>query len=950
MAHQLTTAELNWKLQRKSTPFRTFSRKMNGRTCNMNIRTAGTPQGPGMINGQQIPPIRVHTGTPCPSSNSATPSPANGNVYFKMPLGGGVAPQSSESTIHLPALSPRRQVITNGKPLFQVPQPPNFHPTSSCKPKQQDFGGPFPVNCLRGSGGFGPQVKTGGKGVCNNLMVTSSPMMVQRLGPVSPPANQAATACKQINPNLQRALNLQHLAIPPSDTRSLMSRESLASTTLSLTESHSTMSVKQEWPHGYRILPSNHGSQNSSEPGDILSIPPGTSMSNNSVTNSLPSYLFGFENNSSPYPSPRHSSTRSHSARSKKRALSLSPLSDGIGIDFNTIIRTSPTSLVAYINGSRASPATISPQPEVYGHFLGVRGSCIPPSCAGSNSQKSLLAINDNITFPENVTAEYQRMQQLEQNNLPSEAMNNMVVRQTVALSEGHTHGVLKSERVDNFPGDTINMAPQDPLSLSTPPHQCPPPPYHAHQHMHQHELINQPHQPHQMPLTPSVPLIEEEEEIDDFNGKHCCRWIDCSSMYDHQEELVRHIEKVHIDQRKGEDFACFWAGCPRRYKPFNARYKLLIHMRVHSGEKPNKCTFEGCKKAFSRLENLKIHLRSHTGEKPYLCQHPGCQKAFSNSSDRAKHQRTHLDTKPYACQIPGCSKRYTDPSSLRKHVKAHSSKDQQARKKLRSRTELDQEILSDCLTIQPLQPASSPQDSTENTLGRSPGSVHDVYPGTMFSSTHSSRSGTAGAAAPPPLPTSHPSPGSNMQSSPHNPPPQLPPLTPMETGSERFSGPAPSPHHLSPRRLNAPPGMMQRRTPQPPQVQQTGGTYLKAYPSIANTSLQPTSLHVQGFYGQLQTFCPPPYSDAPRNMQMGSACNMAPSFEDCLSHGCGNKTEFDAFHKAFTSGITVYDFPGGSAGLFGDSQRGVTEDISFLQINAIDRCPSQLSSVYTEG
>uniref|UniRef100_A0A8C9XZY1 Zinc finger protein GLIS1-like n=1 Tax=Sander lucioperca TaxID=283035 RepID=A0A8C9XZY1_SANLU len=158
------------------------------------------------------------------------------------------------------------------------------------------------------------------------------------------------------------------------------------------------------------------------------------------------------------------------------------------------------------------------------------------------------------------------------------------------------------------------------------------------------------------------------------------CHWIDCSATYSSQEELVRHIEKVHIDQRKGEEFSCFWTGCVRRHKPFNARYKLLIHMRVHSGEKPNKCMFEGCSKAFSRLENLKIHLRSHTGEKPYICQHPGCLKAFSNSSDRAKHQRTHLDTKPYACQIPGCTKRYTDPSSLRKHVKAHSAKGLQER------------------------------------------------------------------------------------------------------------------------------------------------------------------------------------------------------------------------------------------------------------------------------
>ncbi|XP_047444390.1 zinc finger protein GLIS1 [Mugil cephalus] len=205
-------------------------------------------------------------------------------------------------------------------------------------------------------------------------------------------------------------------------------------------------------------------------------------------------------------------------------------------------------------------------------------------------------------------------------------------------------------------------------------------------------------------------PVLDQQEQP--------CHWIDCSATYGSQEELVRHIEKVHIDQRKGEEFACFWAGCVRRHKPFNARYKLLIHMRVHSGEKPNKCMFEGCSKAFSRLENLKIHLRSHTGEKPYICQHPGCLKAFSNSSDRAKHQRTHLDTKPYACQIPGCTKRYTDPSSLRKHVKAHSAKGLQEREvKVQVHTALESDILSDCLARQHLHSSASSHQENSSPL-----------------------------------------------------------------------------------------------------------------------------------------------------------------------------------------------------------------------------------------
>lgn len=122
---------------------------MNGRSCSMSHRTTGIPHGPRMISGQQIPPIRVHAEMPCPSSNSSTPSPAIGNLsaslHLKMPLGGGVAPQSNitDSTIHFPALSPRKQVVTNGKPLLQVPQPPGLPAPQSLRPKQQEFGNTF---------------------------------------------------------------------------------------------------------------------------------------------------------------------------------------------------------------------------------------------------------------------------------------------------------------------------------------------------------------------------------------------------------------------------------------------------------------------------------------------------------------------------------------------------------------------------------------------------------------------------------------------------------------------------------------------------------------------------------------------------------------------------------------------------------------------------------------
>lgn len=86
--------------------------------------------------------------------------------------------------------------------------------------------------------------------------------------------------------------------------------------------------------------------------------------------------------------------------------------------------------------------------------------------------------------------------------------------------------------------------------------------------------------------------------------------------------------------------------------------------------------------------------------------------------------------------------------------------------------------------------------------------------------------------------------------------------------------------------------------------------------------------------------------------MLPSSPCGGAPSFEDCLAPTPMGQAGFDVFHRAFSahSGIAVYDLPSASSSLFGESLRSGPEDATFLQISAVDRCPSQLSSVYTEG
>lgn len=78
---------------------------------------------------------------------------------------------------------------------------------------------------------------------------------------------------------------------------------------------------------------------------------------------------------------------------------------------------------------------------------------------------------------------------------------------------------------------------------------------------------------------------------------------------------------------------------CPACDKIFTHQSNLLVHQRIHSGERTYHC--HECNRQFSQRTSLMIHLRTHTGEMPYACQ--CCGKRFRQQSNLLYHLKSHI-------------------------------------------------------------------------------------------------------------------------------------------------------------------------------------------------------------------------------------------------------------------------------------------------------------------
>ncbi|GAB6019575.1 hypothetical protein CHUAL_001147 [Chamberlinius hualienensis] len=132
-------------------------------------------------------------------------------------------------------------------------------------------------------------------------------------------------------------------------------------------------------------------------------------------------------------------------------------------------------------------------------------------------------------------------------------------------------------------------------------------------------------------------------------------------------------------DDKSGSGLVCAHTGrckkawtCPDCGKFFNKHCKLKVHMLMHAGCRPFKCTFEGCDWTFTSVYKLNRHQESHCNVKDFKCDFEGCDRSFTTIYNLNSHKKNHAQRNEYSCPIENCNLHFQTKRKMQLHLKEH--------------------------------------------------------------------------------------------------------------------------------------------------------------------------------------------------------------------------------------------------------------------------------------